>query len=59
MTLVQSFMRLELYYDNGIFRGAFGSLIIARREARDELGCNNHDPRRDLGIGIEDQCSEI
>ena len=38
MTLVQSSMRFELYYDNGIFGGTFGSLIIARREARDELG---------------------
>ena len=38
MTLVQSSMRFELYYDNGIFGGTFGSMIIARREWRDELG---------------------
>jgi hypothetical protein len=31
-------MRFELYYDNGIFGGTFGSMIIARREGRDELG---------------------
>jgi hypothetical protein len=53
-------MRLELYYDNGIFRGAFGSLIIARSGKREmSLAGYNHDPRRDPAVGIEDQCSEI
>ena len=33
-------VRFELYYDNGIFGGTFGSMIIARREARDELAWN-------------------
>ena len=48
-------MRFELHYDNGMFGGVFGSLIIARREARDERGWQQIvTPRRDRAIGIEE-----